>query len=38
MDWVPHTRLDRLQRDDHIYIADADSGEVRLVFENTDPR
>ena len=44
MDWVQHTRqvvaeyLDRFQRDDRIYIADADSGEVRLVFENTDPR
>jgi dipeptidyl-peptidase-4 len=43
MDWVPHTRqvvaeyLDRLQRDDRIYIADADSGEARLVFEDTDP-
>jgi dipeptidyl-peptidase-4 len=43
MDWVPHTRqvaaeyLDRPQRDDRIYIADADSGDVRLVFEETDP-
>ena len=43
MDWVPHTRqvaaeyLDRLQRDDRIYVADADSGEARVIFEDTDP-
>lgn len=43
MDWVPHTReiaveyLDRLQRDDRIYIADAGSGDVRMIFEDTDP-
>src|SRR6185312_378409 len=44
MDWVPHTRevvaeyLDRLQRDDRIYIADAGSGETKLIFEDTDPK
>jgi len=44
MDWVPHTRevaveyLDRLQRDDRIYVADADSGDARVVFEDTDPK
>jgi dipeptidyl-peptidase-4 len=43
MDWVPHTRqvaaeyLDRLQRDDRIYVADADSGEARSIFEDTEP-
>ena len=44
MDWVPHSRkvaveyLDRLQRDDRIYIADADSGDVRMVFEDADSK
>lgn len=44
MDWVPHTRevaaeyLDRLQRDDRIYLANADTGDVRMVFEDTDPK
>ena len=43
MDWVPHTRqvaaesLDRLQRDDRIYIADAASGDARMVFQDTAP-
>ncbi len=43
MAWVPHTRqvtvesLDRLQRDDRIYVADGDSGDVRMVFQDTDP-
>ena len=43
MAWLPHTRqvivehLDRLQRDDRIYIADGDSGDVRMVFEDTEP-
>ena len=43
MSWVPHTRqvtveyLDRLQRDDRIYVADGDSGDVRMVFEDTAP-
>ena len=42
MDWVPHTRriaveyLDRLQRKDQIYLADADSGNLRQIFEDTD--
>jgi dipeptidyl-peptidase-4 len=43
MDWVPHTRqvaaeyLDRLQRDDRIYVADAGSGESHVIFQDTDP-
>ncbi len=43
MDWLPHTRqiaaeyLDRLQRDDRIYVANADSGKTHLIFEDTDP-
>ena len=43
MDWVPHTHqiaieyLDRLQRDDRLYLADASSGESRMIFEDTDP-
>jgi dipeptidyl-peptidase-4 len=42
MDWLPKTRqiaaeyLDRLQRDDRIYIANADSGETHLIFQDTD--
>jgi dipeptidyl-peptidase 4 len=44
MDWVPHTRqiaaeyLDRPQRDDSIYIADAETGDTRLIFEDTDSK
>src|SRR5215469_4525799 len=44
MDWVPHTRevaaeyLDRLQQDDRIYIADADSGDAHMIFEDTDSK
>ena len=43
MDWVPHSRqiaaefLDRLQRDDRIYIANADTGDARQIFKDTDP-
>ena len=43
MDWVPRTRqvaaeyLDRLQRDDRIYVADAGSGESHVIFQDTDP-
>ncbi len=43
LDWVPHTRevaveyLDRLQRDDRIYLADADTGEARVIFQDTAP-
>ena len=43
MDWVPHSRqiaieyLDRLQRDDRIYIADAASGDGRIIFQDTAP-
>lgn len=43
MDWVPHTRriatewLDRLQRDDRIYVADADTGEAQMIFQDTSP-
>lgn len=43
MDWIPHTRqiaveyLDRLQRDDRIYVAKADSGDTHLIFQDTDP-
>jgi dipeptidyl-peptidase-4 len=44
MDWVPHTRevaaeyLDRLQRDDRIYIANSDSGDAHVIFEDTDSK
>ena len=44
MDWVPHTRevaaeyLDRLQQDDRIYIADADTGDLRVIFEDKDSK
>jgi dipeptidyl-peptidase-4 len=43
MDWVPHTRqlaveyLDRLQRDDRIFLANAASGDLQPIFEDTDP-
>ncbi len=42
MDWVPHTRtialeyLDRMQRSDRIYLAEAGSDKLREIFDDED--
>ena len=42
MDWIPHTHqitaeyLDRLQRDDRIYLLDAATGDGKIIFQDTD--